>query len=387
MKKTILLSLIASLSVASVLNNTKDKIFDKKIQKTKKDSSVLKNSWISPVIISATINKNTQNKITTNTKSITISWNQDIFRSGGIYYTIKYAKALGIYNIDLLKQQKLNLIKQVFKIKTQILRDELLLKQNELKLANIEINLQVIKDNYLAGNADISDINNILVQRDTQKMANLSLKKTIEIEKKELLKLTNKDFILKDFPLITKNEYLKQNIEIKVLNAQSETNYAKMKKTTTSYLPKITLNLQASHNDYKSELPAQTYSDKPWSIGVTLSMPLDINYKSNIQSAKINYLKSKLEINDKINELSQKYDEVIKNINILNQKIIIAKQIKDSYKTLYNVVKEQYKAGLKTIYDVKSLKNSLEIQNLEIKIQKYNITLQKIDLYFDIKEN
>jgi outer membrane protein len=386
MKKIITLNLIVSLSIASVLNDTKDKIFNAESNKTKEDTKVLKYKWISPARIQMSYTKNTKNKITTDIKTIQISWNQDIFRSGGIYYAIKYAKALGIYNLDLIKQQKLNLIKQVFSLKIQILRDKLLLKQNELKLANLEINVKVTKDNYLAGNADISDMNNILVQRDTQKMANLNLKQKIQQEIRELKKLTNKNFNLKEFPLITKEEYIKQNIAIKTLDAKSKSDYLKTKKITTSYLPKFTVNLQASHSDYDSEIDKQDYSDKPWSAGVTLSMPLDINYKANIQSAKINYLKSKFDIQDKINELSQKYDEVIENINILKEKIKIAKQIKKSYETLYNVVKEQFKAGLKTSYDVQSLKNSLQIQNLEVKIQKYNILLQKIDLYFDVKE-
>jgi outer membrane protein TolC len=384
MKKIITLSLMASLSLASVLSDTKDEIFNQEINKATQDSNALKNSWISPAKINMSYTKNTQNKVTTDIKSIQIVWNQDIFRSGGIYYAIKYAKALGIYNMDLIKQQKLNLIKQAFTLKTQILRDRLLLKQNILKLANLEINVKITKDNYLAGNADISDMNNILVQRDTQKMANLTLKQSIETEEKELAKLTNKNFELKNFPLITKDEYIKQNIAIKTLDDKSKSDYAKAKTTTASYLPKITANFSASHNDYKSEIASQSYSDKPWSAGLTLSMPLDVNYKSNIQSAKINYLKSKLDISDKENELRQKYDELINNINILKQKIKIANQIKNSYKSLYDVVVEQYKAGLKTEYDVESLKNSLEIQNLEVKIQNYNITLQKIDLYFDV---
>jgi outer membrane protein len=386
MKKIITISLIASLSLASVLSDTKDKIFNSEINKTKEDSNALKNSWISPAKINMSYTKNTQNKVTSDIKTIQIVWNQDIFRSGGIYYAIKYAKYLGIYNLDLIKQQKLGLIKQVFSLKTKILRDRLLLKQQELKLANLEINVKVTKDNYLAGNADISDMNNILVQRDTQKMANLNLKQQIQNEIKELKKLTNKNFELKEFPLITKDEYIKQNIVIKTLNAKSKSDYAKAKTTTASYLPKITANFQAAHSDYDSEIDTQDYSDKPWSAGLTLSIPLDINYKANIQSAKINYLKSKLDINDKKNELSQKYDEVIENINILKEKIKIAKQIKKSYETLYDVVKEQFNAGLKTTYDVQSLKNSLQIQNLEVEIQKYNITLQKIDLYFDVNE-
>jgi len=386
MKKIIAISLVASLSFASVLSDTKDNIFKQEANKAKQDSNALKNSWISPAKININYTKNTQNKISTDTKSIQIVWNQDIFRSGGIYYAIKYAKTLGIYNMDLIKQQKLNLIKQAFTLKTQILRDKLLLKQNLLKLANIEINVKVTKDNYLAGNADISDMNNILVQRDTQKMANLTLKQSIETEEKELAKLTNKNFELKNFPLITKDEYIKQNIAIKTLNDKAKSDYAKAKITTASYLPKLTANLQASHSNYDSEINSQDNIDNPWSAGLTLSMPLDINYKANIQSAKINYLKSKLDISDKSNELAQKYDEIIDNINILKEKIKIAKQIQDSYKSLYDVVKEQFNAGLKTFYDVESLKNSLEIQNLEVKIQNYNITLQKINLYFDVKE-
>jgi outer membrane protein TolC len=386
MKKIVTMSLIASLSLASVLNNTKDKIFNAEINKTKEDSNALKNSWISPAFINMNYTKNTQNKISTDIKTVQIMWNQDIFRSGGIYYAIKYAKALGIYNLDLIKQQKLGLIKTAFTLKTQILRDKLLLKQNILKLANLEINVKVTKDNYLAGNADISDMNNILVQRDTQKMANLTLKQAIQNEIRELKKLTNKKFEIKNFPLITKDEYIKQNIVLTTLNAKSKSDYTKAKITTASYLPKLTVNLQASHSDYDSEIDSQDNIDNPWSAGLTLSMPLDINYKANIQSAKINYLKSKLDINDKKNELSQKYDEVIDNIDILQEKIKIAKQIQNSYKSLYNVVKEQFNAGLKTVYDVESLKNSLEIQNLEVEVQKYNITLQKIDLYFDVNE-
>jgi len=386
MKKIITISLIASLSLASVLSDTKDEIFNKETNKATQDSNALKNSWISPALISATLKKSVTNKITTNTKSLNFTWNQDIFRSGGIFYAIKYAKYLGIYNLDLIKQQKLNLIKQVFSLKAQILRDKLLLTQNMLQLANIEINVKVTKDNYLAGTADISDLNNILVQRDTKKMALLSIKQSIQTEESELAKLTNKDFKVDKIPLITKDEYIKQNISIKVLKSKSKSNYEKSKTTTASYLPKVTANLSASHNDHVSELTTQTYNDKPWSVGVTLSMPLDINYKANIQSSKINYLKSQIDIADKKNELSQNYKEVIENIKILKEKIEVAKQIEKSYKTLFNVVKSQYKAGLKTSYDVESLKNSVRIEKLEIKIQNYNILIQKINLYFDVKE-
>jgi len=385
MKKLISISLIVSLSFASILSDTKDDIFNQQTQKSLKESNKLKNSWVSPIQIKASTKKSVSNKITTKTKSLTFSWKQDIFRSGGIYYAIKYAKAIGIYNLDLIKQQKLNLIKQAFTLKTEILKNKLLLAQQKLQLANIEINVKVIKDNYLAGNADISDMNNILVQRDNKKMAILDLEKSIKSQERELNKLTNKDFNVNQIPLISKDEYIKQNINIISLKDKAKSNYFSYKSTLASYLPKITLNLSASHIDSNSELKTQTYNDKPWSAELSLSMPLNINYSNDIESKKIDYLKSKLDINDKKNELIQNYDEIISNINFIKEKIKVAKEIENSYKTLYKVVKNQYKAGLKTIYDVESLKNSLKIQKLQIEIEKYNILLEKIKLYFDIK--
>ena len=143
----------------------------------------------------------------------------------------------------------------------------------------------------------------------------------------------------------------------------------------------------AGHTKFESDLSIQNYNSNNWSAGLSLSIPIDYNYHSNIESAKIEYLKSKLEIKDKKNELKQNYQKSISNIQFFKEKIKISKQIQDSYQTLLNIVKEKYKEGLKTIYDIESLENSVKIEELEIKIQQLNIKNEKLKLYFDIKND
>jgi hypothetical protein len=57
----------------------------------------------------------------------------------------------------------------------------------------------------------------------------------------------------------------------------------------------------------------------------------------------------------------------------------------DMYNELYSFTQKQVKTGFKSQYELQSLGNSLEIQTLEKKIQNYNILIEKISLYFDIR--
>jgi hypothetical protein len=113
MKKLFLFLLSFCITFASILNDTKEDIFNLEFKKAKKDSESLKNSWLSPARFETAITKNRNNQLSTTSKNIKIVWNQDIFRSGGIFYAIKYAKQMEKYNFNLLTSQKLNLIKQI----------------------------------------------------------------------------------------------------------------------------------------------------------------------------------------------------------------------------------------------------------------------------------
>jgi len=386
MKKLLLFTLSTCLLFASVLNQTKEDIFNLEFQKVKTESSALKNSWLSPARIEMSIIKNRNKDISSTTKNSKIMWNQDIFRSGGILYAINYANNIKNYNLNMIQANKLNLIKQIYLLKISIEKNKLLIKQSELSLKNIEINLKIIQENYLAGLSNITDINQIFLTKEKQLSSIISLKNELQQKQIELKKLTNKNIKIKNLPLVTQNEYLHQNINIKTLFSKANSNYAKQKATISSYLPKLTLNLATGYTKFDSDIKIQNYNSKNWSAGLTLSIPLDYNYHSNIESTKIEYLKSQLNIKDKKNELIQNYKKSITNIKFFQEKIRVVKQIQKSYKNLLNIVKEKYKQGLKTIYDIESLENSVKIEELEVKIQKLNIKNEKIKLYFEITQ-
>ena len=117
MKKLLLFPLSTCLLFASVLNQTKEDIFNLEFQKVKTESSALKNSWLSPAKIEMSIIKNRNKDISSTTKNSKIMWNQDIFRSGGIFYAINYANNIKNYNLNMIQANKLNLIKQIYLLK------------------------------------------------------------------------------------------------------------------------------------------------------------------------------------------------------------------------------------------------------------------------------
>jgi outer membrane protein TolC len=387
MKKLIILGFGLSFALASVLSDTKEKNFKTQEDKIKKDTVVLEKSWLSPATLSLGVTHNKSvNDINSIKANAQVSWSQDLFRSGGIKYAIEYAKNIGIYNLSTLKQSKLSLIKQAFTLKAEIIRDELSLKQAYLQLKNREIDLKIIKDKYIAGSSDISTLNRALLDRDSQENTILTLKNSIQTKKFELKKISNKDFEVPNIELISKEEYLKNHIDIKVLKDKSESDYFYEKYLNASYLPKLTFSTSAGYVNNDSDKDTSDYDGFEYSLGLTFSMPLDYNRKANLESCKLNYIKSKLDIKDKKEALIQNYDEVVANINSYKSKIEVSNRIKNSYEELLSSTQAQFSAGLKTNLDVESLSNSLEIQKLEIAIQRKNIVIEKIALYFDIKE-
>jgi len=110
-------------------------------------------------------------------------------------------------------------------------------------------------------------------------------------------------------------------------------------------------------------------------------MPLDINTFRDIEVSKLEYLKSKLVIEDKNRELTAIYEQVMQNIKNFEQKIQLSVENSDIYSQLLSETSELYAAGYKTKYDVDLLQNSLDIQNYDIEIFKIDKQLELLTLY------
>ncbi|MBU1658432.1 TolC family protein [bacterium] len=373
----------------SLLSEQKAELLKLKRQKIIQDTDIGEKQWVSPLIFSISVNKNKNTAdAESQTKSAGLDWSQDLFRSGGIYYTIEHAQASakeGMYGVDM---EEAMYFKELYILLAQIYRDRLKNKQNELTLKNRDIDLWIIKAKYKAGIADISELNRITIDKDTARTNLIVIKNTLRNEEHALKKLIGdldyERLSLADINLVTRDEYLQRNLELLQYGAQDKKEDASLKITRSSYLPKLTFKGSLGYSDYESQMG--DYSGNSYSYGAVLSMPLDINTFSQIQSSKIQLLQTKIAGLDRKLELKEEYEMRVSTIADYEEKVGVSEEMIKMYEELYNFTEAQVRAGSKSSYDLESLENSLEIQKSEKEIQKYNILIEKISLYFDMRQ-
>lgn len=390
MRTLAIIVIFTSLLLAETLPLSKEKIELLKLQRQKieQDINIGVKSWISPVMlsISATKNQDASNS-NSEVKSAALGWNQDIFRSGGIDYSIESAKDQGAVNLLGIDINEAAYLKQAYTLKAQLERDKLAYLQQELTLKNSDINLLIIKAKYMAGTADITDLSRSTIDRDSARKNLIATKNILQSELFGLKKLIGSEQIntmkLPNIPLLSEEEYIKNNLELRKYRALNKSNNTSLQLTKSSYLPKLTFGASAGYSNYQGNIVG--YSGDNYSYGLTLSMPFDVNNKATVESARLAYLQTKEASLDRKLELQQEYQIHINNIADYKEKISVAEDMLKMYDDLYGFTEKQYKAGFKSAYDLESLENSLKIQKLEKQIEEYNIMIEKTALYFDTK--
>ncbi len=385
----ILISLVLAFGDSLPLSEEKIEILKLKRQKNAEDVDVEKNSWISPLIFSASLNNNKNAEYSEiQTKNAAINWNQDVFRSGGIFYTIEKAEASGQANMLSIDIQEANYLKKIYTLASQIKRDTLKYEQSELVLKNRDIDLFIIKAKYKAGSTDISELNRATIDRDHAKTELIAAKNLLRNEQHELKKLAGykkiETIILPDIALISKSEYLKQHLELLKYQAQDKSQSALCKVTQSSYLPKLALNASYGYTQSSGDIVER--DGENYRYGAMISMPLDINAKSAIESERLQLLETRLTQIDRKLELEQEYEMRFATISDYEEKIVVAQDMLSLYNELQTFTQSQVDVGLKSSYELDSLKNSVTIQELEKEMQFYNILIEKISLHFDTKQ-
>ncbi|HSR74488.1 MAG TPA: hypothetical protein VLL31_06555, partial [Sulfurovum sp.] len=117
MKKLFLLcslwvsSVLYADELGDILSDNKELLFDYQFQSNELESDMLSKSWVNPVRLQYNKNYTTQFVDTTTiTGGYSVIIDQPIFKSGGIYYGIKYSQVLRDGNIADIKLQKRTMI-------------------------------------------------------------------------------------------------------------------------------------------------------------------------------------------------------------------------------------------------------------------------------------
>jgi len=375
-------------SLEQYLSTNKQEQFGLDFEKNSAESSKLHDSWISPININYSYSRSNPYTKEQVQESASINLNQTIFQSGGIYFAIKYAEAskkYGNLSIDVAKRK---MIKDALALLIQIKQSDLKIQRQEIQIDNAKIKLEQNKEQYLSGVLDSGFLDDAIIKKNvaTQTLYDMQTAKERLISQFKVISDTDyKKLQIPNLRFITQEEFLADNIVLDMYGSDIQKNRYQKNVTTAKYLPKVSLtagynwskssNLSLSQNiSFSNELNYYDY-------GFKVYMPLDINTFRDIESSRVDYLKSKLIVEDKKKEMLSLYEQVAQNINNYDKKIALSSENQALYEKLLKDTKKLFKVGYKSEYDVDLLQNSVDISKLDHKIFYLDKQLELLSLY------
>lgn len=388
----ILLFLIPNLyssDESPLLSPQKQEVIIQKRSIIDNENEKLRTNWISPINLGGSYShdKSVLGDVHSETGNFSASLSQDIFRSGGITYQINYADAKKQSDSILLNQQISSLNAQLTSSVLSYKKTALQCEQSKTRLANKEIEIFIKRQLYDAGKADITELNNALMEKSGEQKNYALLTFTLANYRYEIAKISdiNPDtFPLPSFELIDKERYVTSQWDIQAAYAQSETQENLYGVIKSNYLPKIALNTDVGYRDYNPHNTSGEYAGNYYSGGISMSIPLTYNASATIQEAKAASLEQKALIHDKQRELEAAYGQIQERLKSYHAYIDIISKNVTLYDELISATKAGVDVGSKTGYDLQTLNNSQTIEQLEIDINKLNIQIELSNLYFSL---
>ncbi len=372
-------------SLESYISKNKQEQFSYDYEKNEAESSKLRDSWIAPLNLQYSYSRSNPYGDEQTSQNAAIKMDQTIFQSGGIYYAIKYAEASHRYmdlSVDVLKRK---LIKDAISLLMQIKQMELKIAKQNLQIKNAEINLQLKKEQYLNGQLDSGFLDNAVIERNNviQALYDMQTSKERLLSQFQTISDVNyKSVRTPHLEYIDEEDFLRDNIVLKMSKSDIEKNRYNKDVVTAKYLPR--LSITAGYNWNKSENYKYVFGANEkdyYDYGFKAYMPLDINTFKDIESSKVTYLKAELALEDKKRELRALYDQVMQNIDNYDKKITLCIENRDIYDKLLEDTRDLYDAGYKTHYDVELLENSLKMQEIDAQVFEIDKQRELLTLY------
>jgi len=379
----------STLGAEAFISDIKEQSFKLQQKRVEVESRKLSSSWIEPIELIASKSYNNQFGADQKNTLYKVSINQPIFKSGGIFFAIKYANAKGRFENLSVKEQRRALIKEAVGLLMKIKRTELQSSRQELVLKNARIDLLRKREQYDSGQIDSGFLDNAVLAKNSSALALLDIKSAkndLIAAFESISELSWTDVKLPILSLVSEKEFFDEHLEVKKAKADVLQNEYFQNVTVAKYLP--TFRLNASYNDVNNENFAFgnginfSSADSYYQYGVSASwMFLDVNILRDIESSKLGYLKAKNAQIDLKNTLTKRYKKILNNINIVDEKLKLTLEDKNLYAKLSTDTKELYEAGQKSIYDVQTLENSEKVQRLNFDILSLDRQLLLLELY------
>ena len=393
-KLLVLCSLLCISSVyadelGNILSDNKELLFDYELQSNELESDMLSKSWVNPVKLRYSRNYSTQLRDGTNrTGNFTVLIDQPIFRSGGIYYAIKYSQALRDANEAEITLQKRQMIGDAVSILFNLKKNRLEQEKMRYLIKNDRIDIRQKRDAYDAGLLDSSFLDQAILKKSQDEAALLGMELNLLELRQRFSLLSDKKpdgLRLPVLKMMSKTNYSEQNLELKKDRLRAEQSDYNTNVTMAKYLPTVALQGQYINGDLNPLFFNPSIKETYYNYGFSVSMPIDINSFTDIEASKVEKLRAAVQVLDRKDQVREEYEWVHNSLKILDKKIILAQKDEKVYKSLYRVTKNLVQAGEKTSLDADIMQNSLHIRKLDQKIYKIDKQVQLLKLYIRVE--
>ena len=376
---TLVISSLNAEDNKELLSQTKKDILNYSYEKSMEDSGKLKKDWINPFNYKYIYNKGE----TYTTQRSNISITQPIFKSGGIYYAIKYADSIGEYSKTSVDVQEKELIKQTINLLFQIKKIDLSIEKQKLLVTNAKLDITRKREQVLNGILDTSFLDNAIIDANIKQNTLIDLEYEKETLINNLAKFSDKTYEEVEVPtlsLVDEENFLNNNIYIKQQKEDIDTSYWMKNMMVANYLP--TVNLTADYTKYhETDNNPSLSTDSNTSLGFNITIPFDIRFDNAIESSKLEYLQKKATLEDQRKEEQSLFKSAVAKLKSLDKKIDIAKSDVELYDSLLTQLQEQLTVGMTTISDVETMKNSKAIKKLEVQSLNIEKQIQLLEVY------
>ena len=385
-KLLILFSFVASVAwgqsdLQNYLSDEKNLIFDFQQQQNSVQTGMLQNSWVSPITVSYQKEwKPQDNGKTKTSEAFSIGIDQPIFKSGGIFFGIKYAKALRGANQTEIALQKRQLIAQATEMLFRYRKTKLQIRKVRLLVKNGAIALKRQEEMYGAGMIDSTLLDQTILAHNRDSSQLLDLQLVLRQLRANFQFLSDKNLEKIRPPklrLISLKKYGSKNLKLAAQKLRAEEKRYSSKMTWTKYLP--TVSAYARYRRSDEQTPGKMKSFRNYGLRVT--MPLSINASADIEASRLNYLLAQVQVRDQRKVIKAEYALVRSSLRYLDRKIALAQKDASLYRRLLKSTKNLHKAGEKTQLDVQTMENSLAMKKLDRRIYYYDKQLQMLKLY------
>ena len=339
-----------------------------------------KSSWIEPIVASYNYTKAPKSK----SIYYKVSLSQPVFKSGGIYFAIKYATANGKFQKLSTSIKRNSLIKRVYELVLSLKKLDLQIEQTKLKLKNIKLDVKRKKERFLSGDDDISFLNQAMLSQNELSLKLEELKTTHKKLQKSFQNISPYSYHevkLPSLEIVSKDEFFRKNLELKRAKTGVDVQEELKNMTISNYLPTVSLFGNYNYQKTKLDIGGGWKKQEFKNYGVMISMPISINEGRDMEVRKLEAIKSKLSLKQKQRELKSEYESIKEDLKLLEAKQIVTLESLELYRKLVRTTKNAVQAGDKTKLDLQTVKNSKRALEYDINIIEYDKKLTLLKLY------